>query len=376
MRTLERGLRQVQGLALSRQMRLSLDLLAMDRGRLGRWLRLQGARNPALAPLETPQSVSERQELAARIGLLRLSPEEARVAGELVHCLDDRGWLSDPMEEIARWLETSPAVLEALLPRLQELEPAGVFARGLAEQFRLQLQARGRFDPMIARLLDRLDLAASGDLAAVAALCGCDREDAAEMLADLRALPPHPFTGEAPPPVPPELEIAPDGAVRSLPGTGLALGDGGGGEGARAILEALGNRARTLERIGAALAAAQSGWLRGEAGLRPLTMTALAERLGLHKSTVSRALAGTAARTPRGVVALADLLPRPVSARNPGLRAEDAAKTLAELLGTWPSAERYSDARMSEKLAERGVLLSRRTVAKYRLALARDGEPR
>lgn len=211
-------LRQTGALALSQQMRLSLHLLHMDGDRLRRRLRYEvsvGA-GLALSDLAEPApSVSARQALLAQVGLLRLDADQARIARGLVHCLDDHGWLSDPLPEIAGWLGCPPAMIEALLPRLQTLEPAGVFARSLPEHLRLALQARNRYDPMIAALLERLDLAAAADLPGIAALCGCDTEDAADMLADLRGLAPCPLSDQPPLP-PPELELDAQGGLHHL----------------------------------------------------------------------------------------------------------------------------------------------------------------
>ena len=362
--------RQIRGLALSQQMRLSLDLLHMEGGRLRRRLRLEAARNPFLELRETPGTVTPRQALTDQIGLLRLTRDEADLARALVHCLDDHGWLVDPLPEIAGWLDVPPARIQALLPVLQALEPPGVFARDLAESLRLQLRARGRLDPMIERLLQRLDLAAAGDLAAIQAHCGCDAEDAAEMLADLRALSPFPLSEGTAPPAAPELELTPDGRVVALDGPSPAWCAGEGRPGQAALASALiaGCEARgaSLLRIGTALAEAQADWLLGQGALRVLTMTQLAERLGLAKSTVSRAVAGVAMRSPRGTVLLRQLLLVPASPRNPDLARDEAQKALRRLIADWPAGQRISDAALAQRLAGQGIALSRRTVAKYR----------
>ena len=91
---------QVRKLALSQRMQLSLDVLRMDAGRLRRRVRLELARNPALTctnPDLVQQPDDPRAGLIAQIGLLRLPAEDLRIARDLVHCLDDRGLLVDPL---------------------------------------------------------------------------------------------------------------------------------------------------------------------------------------------------------------------------------------------------------------------------------------
>lgn len=361
--------RQVRGLALSQQMRLSLDILRMDGGRLRRRLRLEAACNPCLELNEPPEVIGPRQALLVQVGLMRLTAAEADLARALVHCLDDHGWLCDPLPEIAGWLNVPPARIEALLPALQGLDPPGVFARDLAESLALQLRARGRFDPMIARLLARLDLAAAGDIAAISAHCGCDAEDAGGMLDDLRALAPWPLA-EGPPAAPPELELAADGSLRHLFQPEITLRAGqSGADAVASLMAALAGRTQTLMRLARAMADAQAAWLLGRGPLAALTMTALAQALDLDKSTVSRAVAGVSLRTPRGVVELRALLPLPVSPRNPGLTQDAARQALRQVLADWPKGLRVSDAGLARALAAKGVVLSRRTLAKYRAAM-------
>jgi RNA polymerase sigma-54 factor len=100
---------------------------------------------------------------------------------------------------------------------------------------------------------------------------------------------------------------------------------------ARNLVAAVEGRAATLLRIGAALVEFQLPRLLGKGPCRPLTMTALSAQLGLSKSTVSRAVAGVAMRTPDGTVHLRELLKTPVSPHNPDLDRDTVAKTLCNL---------------------------------------------
>ncbi|MFT4015282.1 MAG: RNA polymerase subunit sigma-54 [Paracoccus sp. (in: a-proteobacteria)] len=368
--------KQIGRLALSQRMQLSLDVLRMDAGRLRRRVRLELARNPALTcadPDLMPQPDDPRAGLIARIGLLRLPTENMRIARELVHCLDDRGLLADPLPEIAGWLATTPAVLESLLPHLHQLEPPGVFARDMTECFRLQLQARNRLDPWMDRLLDRLDLVAEGDLSAISDYLGTDHEDARDMIAEIRGLTPALLGIAAPDSPPPELELTAQGIL--LPGAMIkfTLRDKEAAAevnaAAQNLVAAVEGRATTLLRIASALVEIQLPWLLGNGARRPVTMTALSTQLELNKSTISRAVAGVAMRTPDGIVSLRELLRVPVSPRNPDLDRESVVNTLCGVIDNWPETCRLTDALLARELETRGIRLSRRTVTKYRLEL-------
>ena len=369
---------QAGKLSLSQQMRLSLDLLRMDAGRLSRRIGLELARNPALTcadPDRLHRTVGPRDALAAQIGLLRLPAERMRIARDLVHCLDDRGLLADPLPEIAGWLGTTAPVLEDLLPHLHQLEPAGVFARDIAECFRLQLRAKDRLDPWIDRLLDRLDLVASGNLAAIAAYLGTDREDARDILADIRALSPSPLGGAEPDGPPPELLLSRQGAAlnpAAFPRLAVTGSDGAARAAATAFVDATARREATLLAIGRAILTAQEAFFRsGSASdLKPLSMTGLAWRIGLHKSTVSRAVSGCLARTDWGVMECRAFFPPAATARMPEVPRNRILTELAALLADRAEGARMSDADLTARLAGAGYPVARRTVAKYRRMLA------
>ena len=222
-----------------------------------------------------------------------------------------------------------------MLTRLQEFDPPGVFARSLAECLALQLADRGRLDPPMQRLLERLDLLAEGKREALRRHCGVDAERLDAMIAELRRLDPRPglaFERAIVQTVTPDLTIASDGEGGwevelngdSLPR--LAINEryarcrrraGAAGAEARAflkaqrtaaqwLLRALDRRADTLRRVAAVIVKRQAGFLEGGVGaLKPLSRREIARSLELHESTVSRAIAGKYAATPRGVLALA-----------------------------------------------------------------------
>jgi RNA polymerase sigma-54 factor len=327
-----------------------------------------------------------------------------RLALSPVHCLDERGFLADPIDEMCRYLETGPEVLSRVIDTLQgAVEPVGVFAWSLRDCFRIQLQARNRCDPIILQVLDRLDLVAKRDIDAICALCSVDREDAVEMLAEIRALRPAPLTPQAPAVVAaqePELTFipCPDGSTRVAlnPAAFPAiLADDGLFDrvrrvepdpaalryyrdcyrGAAAFVIALQRRANTLLRTGEQIALMQTKYLQTGRRLHrsPLTTATLAQALGLNKSTVSRAMNNCRIATRHGVLPASAFLVRPISGTTGQRTRDDALHRLSVLIRAEDHRQPYSDDQLAELLVKANLVISRRTVAKYRGILGVPG---
>ena len=336
--------------------------------------------------------------LLLQLGQMSFSPVELRRAAGLVAALDPDGYLRVELEDLAEELECRAADLEALLRKLQQLEPTGVFARDLRECLALQLAERGRLDPAMTLLLDNLPLLARQAWSELAGICRVDVESLRAMAQEVRALDPRPGA-----------DIAPD-----LPGTlvpDLLVSSGESGwqvelgagslprvrvdhagwrrlagccrseeerayladrlEKARWLERALRRRAQTLKRVGEALLVHQEAFFSlGVAALRPLTRRELAEAVGIHESTVSRAIANKYLASPRGIHELRFFF----SSRIPGgegefRSAQSIRYRIRELVqGESPQAV-LSDEDIVSRLAGDGIRLARRTVAKYRSSL-------
>ncbi|HZT20259.1 MAG TPA: RNA polymerase factor sigma-54 [Dongiaceae bacterium] len=337
---------------------------------------------------------SLQEHLQRQIGADLADATDRAIGEALLQALDEAGYLTQEPAEIAGRLGLATARVERVLERLQELDPPGVFARSLAECLALQLADRGRLDPAMQRLLERLDLLAEGAREPLARHCGVGAERLAAMIAELKRLDPRPglaFERAAVQAVVPDLSIAPDGRG----GWEVALNDdslprlainqryptAGGAEaeaylkGQRAaaqwLLGALDRRADTLRRVAGEIVRRQTAFLEGGVGaLKPLSRREIASALGLHESTVSRAIAGKYAATPRGVLALAAFfsgrLGDPAREGRAPAAVRDRLRRLIE--GEAPGPP-LSDGAIARLLAEDGIDLSRRTVAKYRKML-------
>lgn len=337
--------------------------------------------------------------LLAEIGTMRISGVERAVAHALVYSLDADGYMREPLDVVGQIAGVPPNVVEAVLLRLQREMASGLFARDLAECLRIQLVARDRFDPLIAPLLDHLDMVASGDIAAIMNLCQVDEEDAIEMVSDIRALSPRPpEIGEvsAPAPMIPDLiasldtkgqlkvTINPDAQPKVLMDDEL-LAELSKGAPSQALLHyvrkqyrdgawlvsALARRAATLRDIGQLLEQHQTRYLTtGEMVHRgALTMEQVGAQLKLHKSTISRAVRGRTISTPHGVRLIGDCFMRSVSSNNQGLSADQVADRIKRLVAMERPGQAWSDERLVGLLGQSGIKVARRTIAKYRLNL-------
>jgi RNA polymerase sigma-54 factor len=242
-----------------------------------------------------------------------------RIALALVEALEPSGWLGLSTAAIAADLALPEAEVTAVLTRLQTVDPAGLFARNLAECLALQAADLGLLDREMGVILHNLDLLAAGDLARLAALCGCDEAGVARRFRLIRALNPKPGSDFSP--ANPAHAREPDLVARPLKGGRwqVALNRSAlpalevvadppkgsrpeGLQAARALHHMLAARNDTLLQVGREIARRQIGALaQGPGALAPMTMAEVAETLGLHVSTISRVVAGASLDSPHGV---------------------------------------------------------------------------
>ena len=338
-------LRQSQSLVMTPQLQQAIKLLQMSNLELADYLAAEVEKNPLLElapPRRAPagaraavgaatgrrhwlESVAAEPTLYDAPARADRRDARARAAIEaaliLADEIEDDGYLRVPLAEVAARHRLSAREAAAGLALVQACDPAGVGARDLRSAWRCSSRERDRLDPAMQALLDNLALAARGRLAELEARCGVDAEDLADMLAELRALDPKPglrfasargggggartSTSAAAPGGGWTVELNTETLPRVLVNNVYAARLGGGDAAARAfvsecsasaswLVRSLEQRARTILKVATGDRRAPGAVLRaaGSAELRPLTQRAVAERLGLHESTVSRVTAG------------------------------------------------------------------------------------
>ncbi|MFM8745240.1 MAG: RNA polymerase factor sigma-54 [Aestuariivirga sp.] len=340
------------------------------------------------------------EHLTDQMNLLLTNPGERLIGQHLIGMLNEAGYLTSDTASMAETLGTSAAHVEAVLKKLQAVDPPGVFARDLRECLALQLKDRDRFDPAMETLLAHLDLVARRDYAALKGLCRVDPEDLQDMIAELRRLNPkpgHAFGSEPVQPVIPDVLVraAPDGswivelntetlprvlinnqymaqvsatAARSEDKVYLSECQAN----AAWLVKSLDQRARTILKVAREIVRQQDAFLLlGVQHLRPLNLKTVAAAIEMHESTVSRVTSNKYMSTTRGIFELKYFFTAAIASsemEGDAHSAEAVRHRIRELI-TAEGEDILSDDTIVEKLKAAGIDIARRTVAKYRESL-------
>ena len=317
----------------------------------------------------------------------------ARIIAET---LDDTGYLTVPLEQMAELTGAPLPLIGLALEIIQGLDPPGVGARSLAECLILQAKGADRYDPAMARLIDNLDLLSKGRMADLKRICGVDDEDLADMIHELRAYDPKPgcrFSDRA------SQDVTPDVLVRrTRAGFAIELNQatlprllvnrryyqelksGPQDKRSRAwlseclqnanwLVKALDQRARTIIKVVTEIVSRQRGFFeRGVSAMKPMTLREVADSIGMHESTVSRVTSNKYLLCDRGLFELKYFFGSGVaSAQGDGAAAEAVKAGIRVLIDA--ETEILSDDAIASLLKQRGFDVARRTVVKYREAM-------
>ncbi|KKB11511.1 RNA polymerase sigma54 factor [Devosia geojensis] len=336
--------------------------------------------------------------LTDQVNLILKTAPDRMIARHLIDNLDEAGYLAASLEGIAEQLGAEIEDVEAVLLAIQGCDPVGVFARNLAECLAIQLRERDRLDPVMAKLLANLELLASHDVPALLRAIGCDREDLADMIGELKSLDPKPGRAFDSGPV---EAVVPDVFVRPAPAGGWQVElnsdvlprvlvnreyyatvaartrDGAGKafladclQTANWLTKSLDQRAQTILKVAIEIVRQQDGFLtHGIAHLKPMTLKMVAEAIDMHESTVSRVTSNKYVMTPRGLFEMKYFFTTAIASSD-GMgehSAEAVRHRIRQLIDAEPAGDVLSDDTIAEILKrEQGIDVARRTVAKYR----------
>lgn len=344
-----------------------------------------------------PLSMTWRQNLLEAIRLERMSEEEENVAGYLIECLDERGYLNESLEEVAAAVGTDTETVEVALEIVQKSAPPGVGAQNLQERLLLRCKALPARSEILEKLLTKgfkeLLQGKFDVLKRKLNIAEDDLRDALELLRELAKDSIPIEDGE------PAAGVIPDATVvktddgwkvllhdESVPRLRLSPYASGLAKKADSLtpeakdylqrslnrakwmMEALDQRRKTLRRIVEAVVQRQEGYFEeGPEALVPLRQEDVADQLSLHASTVSRAVQEKYIETPHGVAPLKMFFPRGVNNVDGSQQARNTVQERLAALVEQEDPERpLSDDTLVAMLKKENISLSRRTVCKYR----------
>lgn len=352
---------------------------------------------------ETTQTLQDY--LMWQVELTPFSDTDRAIATSIVDAVDDTGYLTVPLEDILESMgdeEIDIDEVEAVLKRIQRFDPVGVAAKDLRDCLLIQLSQFDKTTPWLeeARLIisDHLDLLANHDFRTLMRVTRMKEDVLKEAVNLIQSLDPRPGqsiqTGE------PEYVI-PDVLVRkhnghwtvelnsdSIPRLQInqhyasmcnnARNDGDSQfirsnlQDAKWLIKSLESRNDTLLRVSRCIVEQQQAFFeQGEEYMKPMVLADIAQAVEMHESTISRVTTQKYLHSPRGIFELKYFFSSHVNTEGGGEASSTAIRALVKkLIAAENPAKPLSDSKLTSLLSEQGIMVARRTVAKYRESLS------
>ena len=339
---------------------------------------------------------SLQEHLMQQAELADLPAPALEAMRHLVGSLDDRGFLTQTPNDVALQTALPLDAVQEALKMLKTFDPAGIGAKDLPDCLLAQLTAKGRGSSLAARMIrDHFDLLTRRRIPELSRKLGADPDDVQSAIEEIGKLDPAPgrrFAEDNNRVVVPDVTVEKDGdewkihlnsdyiprlrissTYRDLIAKGTLSKDERDYlrermRSGKFLIDSIEQRQRTIERITREIINAQKEFFEnGVSHLKPLTMTQIADVVGVHETTVSRAIANKYIRTPHGVFDFKYFF-------TPGYQNDSGAavsntsvkEMIADLINMEDKAGPLSDQELVAKLQEKGITIARRTVAKYR----------
>lgn len=344
---------------------------------------------------------SLKDHLLDQISLEFEDPKEKIIAAHMVDMLDGNGYLiqenfEEEIKNLSQKIGCSIYDIMNLIPKLQQLDPCGIFARNLKDCLKLQLKEQNRLDPCIEPLIDNLELLAKGELQKLKKLCNTSEEELRDMVAEIKNLNPRPaanfnhdisqtkipdlflnykdgkFSIELNYDLLPKIFLRKD-IIKNTKNKAKAEDKKFLNEKSSSgnfLIRAVAQRAETMLKVANIILEKQKGFFeKGINYLKPLIMKEVADEAGIHESTVGRVVANKYIATQRGVYELRYFFTQSLGGTysDEFFSTETAKHKIKELIEQEKSV--LSDDEISMLLKREGINIARRTVAKYREAM-------
>lgn len=340
-----------------------------------------------------------REHLLKQLYLIATTDKECKIGELIIGNIDDNGYLRCPLEEIAKSSKTTKSQVEKVLNLIQSFDPAGVGARDLRECLMLQLKAKGGENSLAAQIADKyLSFLEKKRYKYVAKKLNVSIErikDAIKEIANLEPKPGRSFSAER------TLCLEPDALLKkSKEGYEVVLNDwelpsitinekykkmlkqkdmpdetrkylSERLNAARALTCAIAKRQETVRKVIEDIVHFQKDCFdKGIANFKPMTLSQIANRLGIHRSTVSRAIANKYLQTPHGILELRQFLNSGVKQNNGELYSSKNIKLkILEWIRNEDKNKPFTDQEITNLFKQNGISVSRRSIAKYRTHL-------
>ena len=327
---------------------------------------------------------------------LELSVSDNLIAASIIEDLQPTGWLDNKPADLAKIGNFSEGAVEQVLSKLQEIEPAGLFARDLRECLILQAQDQNIYCKNMAIILDNLHLIGSGKFDLLKRRSGCSDAEVSNIFKKIKSFNPKPgliFDYSDAPIREPDLQVREDNGNwivelnnSTLPDVKISkdfakelnrkTSDKNEREfirekitEAKWLASAISKRNETMLKVGTEIIKRQTEFLeKGSQYIQPMILNDIAEAVGMHESTISRVTTGSLIQTPRGTLELKAFFSVGVKQGNDS-DAQSAASIkfrIKKLIQQEDPSSPISDDAIVETLQEAGISVARRTVAKYR----------
>ncbi|MEO6848892.1 MAG: RNA polymerase factor sigma-54 [Chthoniobacterales bacterium] len=337
-----------------------------------------------------------QEHLLEQLSTTDLDPNRRKIGEALIGNLNEEGYLLSTLEEIALQLHVEFDDVRKVLQEIQSFDPAGVAARDLRECLLIQLKRKGRQESFEYRIVENyLDQLARKKLPEIAKHLHVKVEEVQEAAEEIALLNPSPgrnFSSQADQIVSADLTIEWDGDQwqvilndRQIPALRigntykdmLSTPDTSGElrgylqdkirEG-KFFIRCIQQRQGTLLRIGKVIAERQKDFFeKGVAYLHPMTMAEVAGNIGVHETTISRAVAGKYISTPHGLFEMKYFFASGYNSKDGETVSNKSVQSMiAQLIEKESSTKPLSDQAIGELLVEKGIPIARRTISKYR----------
>ncbi len=363
-----------------------------DRGKISQSIEKHNFQETMITNSSTLQD-----ELMQQFRIMSDNDDDLLIAEQIIGNIAENGYLVTSVEEISQTNSFHLEDVNQVLEIIQSLEPAGIGARDLRECLLIQLRRKGKEDSIEAQIVkDHLKELAAKKYALISSALKLPLPLIKKYALKISALDPKPcrsFANQA-------LSIVPDVILekaaeryevtinsKNLPKLSISqlykkmlkekkcekealefikekL------QNAQNLINSLSQREQTLERVAKCIINYQQDFIeKGISNLKPLTLKEVAEKLEVHPSTISRTVANKYMQTPYGTFPLKKFFSQAISTEHGMLSNQNIKATIDELVKTEPDSKPLSDQEIVGLLSEKGMVISRRTVTKYRNAL-------